>query len=301
MIFKVLTVFLFFLIYKIKKRAEQGARDFQKEKKKWGEKERDKETVEDKRKNTRILGRVEVDLLYPSTSENKINQDLFIYLNKSNPMQLRRSSRLKNQVSDQQIESADKKITKKRVNKSNSKTKYSEVIADEKVLDGINEAAVVKPSKVLEVGDEIPDLTLLNQDNKEVSLKDVTKKNKILILFAYPRASTPGCTRQVCGFRDNFDELKKHAVVMGVSADSVNAQEKFHTKQQLPYDLLSDPKRQLIGLLGAKKTPTSGIIRSYWIFVDGKLKFKKIKVSPEVSVSEAKEHIVELTKSTEEK
>ena len=216
-------------------------------------------------------------------------------------MQLRRSSRLKNQVSDQQIESADKKITKKRVNKSNSKTKYSKVIADEKVVDGINVAEVVKPSKVLEVGDEIPDLTLLNQDNKEVSLKDVTKKNKILILFAYPRASTPGCTRQVCGFRDNFDELKKHAVVMGVSADSVNAQEKFHTKQQLPYDLLSDPKRQLIGLLGAKKTPTSGIIRSYWIFVDGKLKFKKIKVSPEVSVSEAKERIVELTKSIEEK
>ena len=216
-------------------------------------------------------------------------------------MQLRRSSRLKNQVSDQQIESADKKITKKRVNKSNSKTKYSKVIADEKVVDGINVAEVVKPSKVLEVGDEIPDLTLLNQDNKEVSLKDVTKKNKILILFAYPRASTPGCTRQVCGFRDNFDELKKHAVVMGVSADSVNAQEKFHTKQQLPYDLLSDPKRQLIGLLGAKKTPTSGIIRSYWIFVDGKLKFKKIKVSPEVSVSEAKERIVELTKSIKEK
>lgn len=216
-------------------------------------------------------------------------------------MQLRRSSRLKNQVSDQQIENADKKITKKRVNKSNSKTKYSKVIADEKVVDGINVAEVVKPSKVLEVGDEIPDLTLLNQDNKEVSLKDVTKKNKILILFAYPRASTPGCTRQVCGFRDNFDELKKHAVVMGVSADSVNAQEKFHTKQQLPYDLLSDPKRQLIGLLGAKKTPTSGIIRSYWIFVDGKLKFKKIKVSPEVSVSEAKERIVELTKSIEEK
>ena len=216
-------------------------------------------------------------------------------------MQLRRSSRLKNQVSDQQIENADKKITKKRVNKSNSKTKYSKVIADEKIVDGINVAEVVKPSKVLEVGDEIPDLTLLNQDNKEVSLKDITKKNKILILFAYPRASTPGCTRQVCGFRDNFDELKKHAVVMGVSADSVNAQEKFHTKQQLPYDLLSDPKRQLIGLLGAKKTPTSGIIRSYWIFVDGKLKFKKIKVSPEVSVSEAKERIVELTKSIEEK
>ncbi|KAK5778410.1 thioredoxin peroxidase DOT5 PWA37_000338 [Arxiozyma heterogenica] len=212
-------------------------------------------------------------------------------------MQLRRSSRLKKQISDQQVESIDKKVTKRNTAKTNSKVKSTKKIDEEKGLDGKGNVSVVELPKVLEIGDEIPDLTLLNQDNKEISLKDIAEKNKIIILFAYPRASTPGCTRQVCGFRDNFDDLKKHAAVLGISADSVNAQEKFHNKQQLPYDLLSDPKRELIGLLGAKKTPTSGIIRSYWIFADGKLKFKKIKVSPEVSVSEAKEHIIELTKT----
>lgn len=215
-------------------------------------------------------------------------------------MQLRRSSRLKKQISDQQVESIDKKVTKKNTAKTNSKVKSTKKIDEEKVLDGQGNVSVVELPKVLEIGDEIPDLTLLNQGNKEISLKDIAEKNKIIILFAYPRASTPGCTRQVCGFRDNFDDLKKHAVVLGISADSVNAQERFHNKQQLPYDLLSDPKRELIGLLGAKKTPTSGIIRSYWIFADGKLKFKKIKVSPEVSVSEAKEHIIELTKTIKE-
>lgn len=158
-------------------------------------------------------------------------------------------------------------------------------------------AATPDLTTLLDIGDKIPDLTLLSQDGKEVSLREITKKNKILVLFAYPKASTPGCTRQVCGFRDNYNDLKKNAYVLGVSADSVNAQEKFHTKQHLPYDLLSDPKRQLIGLLGAKKTPNSGIIRSYWIFVDGKLKFKKVKVSPEISVNETKEHIVDLTKA----
>lgn len=212
-------------------------------------------------------------------------------------MQLRRSSRLKKHISDQLVESTDKKIIKKNTVKTDSKVKSAKKIDEQKVLDGKDNVSVVKAPTLLEIGDEIPDLTLLNQDNKEVSLKDITEKNRILILFAYPRASTPGCTRQVCGFRDNFDDLKKYAAVMGISADSVTAQEKFHTKQQLPYDLLSDPKRELIGLLGAKKTPASGIIRSYWIFVDGKLKFKKIKVSPEVSVSEAKKHIIELTKT----
>lgn len=212
-------------------------------------------------------------------------------------MQLRRSSRLKKHISDQLVESTDKKIIKKNTVKTDSKVKSAKKIDEQKVLDGKDNVSVVKAPTLLEIGDEIPDLTLLNQDNKEVSLKDITEKNRILILFAYPRASTPGCTRQVCGFRDNFDDLKKYAAVMGISADSVTAQEKFHTKQQLPYDLLSDPKRELIGLLGAKKTPASGIVRSYWIFVDGKLKFKKIKVSPEVSVSEAKKHIIELTKT----
>ncbi|CEP24092.1 DOT5 [Cyberlindnera jadinii] len=149
-------------------------------------------------------------------------------------------------------------------------------------------------SKELEIGDEIPDLTLLNQDEEELNLKQLAKENKIIIIFAYPRASTPGCTRQACGFRDNFNSIKDKALVLGLSADSPKAQKNFQVKQHLQYDLLCDPKRELIGLLGAKKSPT-GIKRSHWIFQDGKLVEKRIQISPEVSIKDGKAKVLELS------
>lgn len=154
-------------------------------------------------------------------------------------------------------------------------------------------------SKELIEGDEIPDLTLQNQDGGEISLKKLAEENRIIIIFAYPKASTPGCTRQACGFRDNYEDLKEHAAVFGLSTDNPKSQKNFQTKQKLPFGLLCDPKRLLIGSLGAKKTPQAGTIRSHWIFVDGKLKSKNIKVSPEFSVEEGKKQILELAKELE--
>ncbi|CAB4257176.1 similar to Saccharomyces cerevisiae YIL010W DOT5 Nuclear thiol peroxidase which functions as an alkyl-hydroperoxide reductase during post-diauxic growth [Maudiozyma barnettii] len=153
----------------------------------------------------------------------------------------------------------------------------------------------------LEVGDEIPDMILKDQDDNDVSLRDVVKKSKIVVIFVYPKASTPGCTRQACGFRDNFDDLKKYATVYGLSADNAIRQKNFQTKQNLPYNLLSDPKRELISILGCKKTPQSGIIRSHFVFYDGKLKFKRVKISPEESASDGKKEVLELAKNLEDK
>ena len=148
----------------------------------------------------------------------------------------------------------------------------------------------------LEIGDEIPDMVLKDQDDNDVDLRKVAAENKIVVIFVYPKASTPGCTRQACGFRDNYDDLKEHAKVFGLSADNVTRQKNFQTKQSLPYDLLSDPNRELIGILGCKKTPQSGIIRSHFVFFNGKLKFQRIKVSPEVSVADGKKEVLELVK-----
>jgi peroxiredoxin Q/BCP len=145
----------------------------------------------------------------------------------------------------------------------------------------------------LQIGDSIPDITLLNQDEESLSLKELAKENKIVLIFAYPKANTPGCTRQSCGFRDNYDQVSKDALVLGLSADTPQAQNKFKTKFNFQYDLLSDPKRELITVLGAKKSPT-GIIRSHWIFHNGKLVEKRIKISPEASVSEGKAKVLEL-------
>ncbi|CAK9437792.1 uncharacterized protein LODBEIA_P21700 [Lodderomyces beijingensis] len=143
----------------------------------------------------------------------------------------------------------------------------------------------------IQVGDKIPDITLLNQDEEEVDLSAIAKANKYVVIFAYPKASTPGCTRQVCGFQKNYKFLTDNDVaVFGLSSDEPKAQKSFQTKQGAEYDLLSDPEKQLLGVLGAKKSP-SGIKRSHWIFKDGVLAVKEIQISPEQSFEGAKEDI----------
>lgn len=145
--------------------------------------------------------------------------------------------------------------------------------------------------KELQVGDKMPDIKLLDEDENEVDLLKETQANRYVIIFAYPKASTPGCTRQVCGFQKSIGFLQKsNAKVYGLSADKSSAQKNFVTKQKLEYPLLSDPSRELVEVLGAKKEPT-GIKRSHWIFVDGILKVKKIAISPEESFNSAKEDI----------
>ncbi|KAK9480750.1 thioredoxin-like protein [Lipomyces japonicus] len=140
---------------------------------------------------------------------------------------------------------------------------------------------------------DIPDVTVKDQDDNDVNLKDEIEANPYVVVFAYPKASTPGCTRQACGFRDEFPKFSSaKAVVFGLSADSVSAQKKFQDKQELPYRLLADVKYQLIGPLGAKKSPSGGITRSFWVFKDAKLVTKVIGVKPEVSVSQAVELVV---------
>lgn len=171
--------------------------------------------------------------------------------------------------------------------------------AKSKVTKPKKESQPKSESPEIDVGDKIPDITLLDEDENEVQLSDI--KTKYLVIFAYPKASTPGCTRQACGFQKNYDFLSKsNTTVYGLSADKPKSQKNFVVKQHLKYSLLSDPSRELIGLLGAKKNPT-GIKRSHWIFVDGVLKVKKIQVSPEASVEGAKEDIEKFIKEEESK
>jgi thioredoxin-dependent peroxiredoxin len=97
----------------------------------------------------------------------------------------------------------------------------------------------------MQPGDIVEDFTLQNQDGKEISLHDL-KANPV-VLFVYPRADTPGCTIESCGFRDIFAKFKKAGItVFGVSRDTVKDQKKFKDKYDLPYDLLADPDLTLI-------------------------------------------------------
>lgn len=103
---------------------------------------------------------------------------------------------------------------------------------------------------------------------------------KGVVLFLVPRADTPGCTQQACGFRDIWQEFTTLDYdVYCLSADTPTAQSKWQTKKQLPYQLLSDPKRVLIGALGAGEGNKTK--RSHFVFEKGgKLIDKKIPVKP---------------------
>ncbi|MBN1448352.1 MAG: thioredoxin-dependent thiol peroxidase [Bacteroidetes bacterium] len=103
-----------------------------------------------------------------------------------------------------------------------------------------------------EVGKKAPAFTLPSVNGGNVSLKDFRGKN--VVLYFYPKDSTPGCTKEACDFRDNFARLQAHgAVVLGVSADSVASHEKFRKKYELPFDLLSDESYAMLEKYGVRK------------------------------------------------
>ncbi len=91
----------------------------------------------------------------------------------------------------------------------------------------------------LTAGKKAPDFTLLDEDGQTVRLSHF--KGKRVIVFFYPKAMTPGCTREACDFRDEVDAFKRReAVVLGISKDTPAAQRRFKDKYQLPFPLLSD-------------------------------------------------------------
>ncbi len=107
----------------------------------------------------------------------------------------------------------------------------------------------------LKPGDKAPDFKGTDQDGKSVSLNDF--KGSKLVLYFYPKDSTPGCTSQACNLRDNYDILRKNGYkVLGVSADSEKSHQKFIEKNNLPFPLLSDTGKEVLkayGVWGPKK------------------------------------------------
>lgn len=102
----------------------------------------------------------------------------------------------------------------------------------------------------LKVGDLAPDFKGVDQDENPVNYADY--KGKKLIVFFYPKASTPGCTAESCNFRDNYSEWKaKGYEIVGVSADSVRKQKNFASKNELPYKLIADEEKEVIKAFGA--------------------------------------------------
>lgn len=107
----------------------------------------------------------------------------------------------------------------------------------------------------LKIGDKAPNFSGLDQDGKPHSLADYNGKK--LVVFFYPKASTPGCTAEACDLRDNFERFKANNYeLLGVSADSAKRQANFIDKNKLPFPLLADEDKSVIeafGVWGPKK------------------------------------------------
>ncbi|KAK9374961.1 thioredoxin-like protein [Lipomyces chichibuensis] len=223
------------------------------------------------------------------------------------PATLRRSSRVKPTAAEAATPAPPPAKKQKTAPKAKAEKQMKEAPIEEKkgsqlpspvATDGEDATAADKPEEkefkvLLQVGDELPDVTVLDQDGNRVNLKSIAAE-KTVVVFAYPKASTPGCTRQACGFRDVFPKFDTvEAAVYGLSADTVAAQKKFQEKQNLPYPLLADTKFELLGPLGAKKTEKGGIVRSFWVIKEGKIATMVVGVKPEVSVEMALAEVID--------
>lgn len=97
----------------------------------------------------------------------------------------------------------------------------------------------------LKVGDKAPQFTSKNQNGEEIKLSDF--QGKKVILYFYPKDNTPGCTTEACNFRDNYQSLLKDGFeVIGVSIDSEQSHQKFISKFELPFNLLSDEDKKIV-------------------------------------------------------
>ena len=144
-----------------------------------------------------------------------------------------------------------------------------------------------EPMAELKVGQKAPDFTLLDDAGEKVNLSDL--KGKKVVLYFYPKDDTPGCTTEACNFRDGLSEIKRQgAVVLGVSADSVESHKKFKKKFELNFPLLADPEKKMVERYGVWKEKSMygkkymGIERTTFVIDEqGKIShvFPKVKVS----------------------
>src|ERR1700728_2602719 len=150
------------------------------------------------------------------------------------------------------------------------------------------------------VGKKAPAFTLPDQDGKPVSLTSLTSRGPVVLYF-YPKDSTPGCTVEACSFRDNLGAIRaRGAQVVGVSADSTASHQKFIAKQSLNFPLLSDPGHTVTTAYGVYKKKSlygrefMGIERTTFVIGrDGVIR----KVFPKVKVAGHADAVVEAVKA----
>ncbi len=148
---------------------------------------------------------------------------------------------------------------------------------------------------MLKVGDHLPEFKSVNQDGEPVRSSDYSGKK--LVVFFYPKANTPGCTAEACDLNDNISILKEEGYqLLGVSADPVKNQKKFHEKFGFRYPLLADENREVIEKFGVWQLKKfmgrefMGIVRTTFIFDENGI---CTRVIDKVKTKEAAKQILE--------
>lgn len=151
---------------------------------------------------------------------------------------------------------------------------------------------------MLEAGTKAPDFTLEDKDGNLVSLSDF--KGKKVVVYFYPKDSTPGCTRQACAFAGAYTQFEKLGVpVIGICKDSAKSHRNFAEKHELPFILLSDPELKAIQAYDVWKEKklygkvSMGVVRStYIIDENGMIEKAMEKVKPDTNAGEILEYLM---------
>lgn len=144
---------------------------------------------------------------------------------------------------------------------------------------------------MIETNTKAPDFALLDQNKKEVKLSDY--KDGIVLLYFYPKDDTPGCIKEACSIAEVYDDFKKNNItVLGVSPDSTESHTEFRAKYNLPFTLLSDPKKEVIKIYGADGV--YGFTKRISYLIKGGL---IIKTYPEVNPTS---HAMEILKDSQQ-
>src|SRR5689334_5718952 len=126
----------------------------------------------------------------------------------------------------------------------------------------------------LKVGDAAPLFTVKTHEGKDFDLK--SRAGQWTVLYFYPKAGTPGCTKQACAFRDNIEKIRKEgADVFGISGDSVEAQLAFHKEHHLNFILLADSDSAVSKMYGSKM-PLLSMSKRWTFIIDPDLKIREI-------------------------
>ncbi len=139
----------------------------------------------------------------------------------------------------------------------------------------------------LEVGADAPKVKTVDQKGNPVDLGTELAKGITLVYF-YPKADTPGCTKQACNLRDAFEDVTKAGIkVYGVSADTPEAQLAFAEKFQLPFTLLADKAGEVITAFGVPANEKGFASRQSFLIKDGKVIWRDLKATPTSQAQDA--------------